>query len=290
MSADFGLLLLTLVLMVRARAVTRMPFFAGVVGVFALHFGMDLAIMFHRRQLGIPLLTACNFLRYGGTVFEGLETVLLLCAIYGIYTQLIAPMVGLHKIGVLLFRWVGAISICLAVAAAFGPHLHGVTDVGVLTGQFQEGASVLTLCLLLALAFATRPLGLSNGSRAFGMLLGLGMLAATDLVASNWFGDPRTQSPYSAVQLIGTVGCLAAAITWSVYFARPEPARRMITLPTTSEFFFWNRVAQALGDEPGRVAIAGFTPDMLAPAELLAFSSPTRQPAPVVEMPQVARR
>ena len=61
----------------------------------------------------------------------------------------------------------------------------------------------------------------------------------------------------------------------------------MITLPTTSPFFFWNRIAEALGDAPGEVAIAGFTPSMFAPAELLAFSATPRQPAPVVEMPKV---
>ena len=47
----------------------------------------------------------------------------------------------------------------------------------------------------------------------------------------------------------------------------------MVLLPTTSPFFFWNKVSEALGDAPGMVAVAGFTPDMLAPAELKALSA-----------------
>ena len=61
----------------------------------------------------------------------------------------------------------------------------------------------------------------------------------------------------------------------------------MITLPTTSPFFFWNRIAEALGDAPGEVAVAGITPDMFAPAELLAFRSVPSQSASIIEMPQI---
>ena len=51
----------------------------------------------------------------------------------------------------------------------------------------------------------------------------------------------------------------------------------MILLPTTSPFFLWNRISEALGDEPGFVAIAGFKPDMLAPAELAAFTAGSKR-------------
>ena len=49
----------------------------------------------------------------------------------------------------------------------------------------------------------------------------------------------------------------------------------MILLPTTSPFFFWNRISEILGDAPGQVAVAGFTPEMLAPAEIEMLTSAT---------------
>lgn len=51
----------------------------------------------------------------------------------------------------------------------------------------------------------------------------------------------------------------------------------MILLPTTSPFFLWNRISEALGDAPGFVAIAGFKPEMLAPAELMAFTAGSKR-------------
>ncbi len=50
----------------------------------------------------------------------------------------------------------------------------------------------------------------------------------------------------------------------------------MVLLPTTSPYFLWNAISEALGDEPGFVAIAGFTPDMLAPAELTVLTAASK--------------
>jgi hypothetical protein len=62
----------------------------------------------------------------------------------------------------------------------------------------------------------------------------------------------------------------------------------MILLPTTSPFFTWNRISEALGDEPGYVAIAGFKPQMLAAAELKVLSSATHKAALPPESAQPA--
>ena len=71
----------------------------------------------------------------------------------------------------------------------------------------------------------------------------------------------------------------------------------MILLPTTSPFFFRNRISEILGDAPGQVAVAGFSPDMLAPAEIEMLTSATANDAPasssfqaVGSLPAEARR
>ena len=66
----------------------------------------------------------------------------------------------------------------------------------------------------------------------------------------------------------------------------------MILLPTTSPFFFWNRISEILGDAPGQVAVAGFTPDMLAPAEIEMLTAATsaegspQGPDPALRQPE----
>jgi hypothetical protein len=141
----------------------------------------------------------------------------------------------------------------------------------------QQGTSVLILCLLLFVCFSTRYLGLTYRSHIFGVSLGLGIFATVSLVESIWYANGVGQTVYSPVYIFSTLGSLVSVLTWATYFAMPQPERKMILLPTTSPFFLWNRISEALGDEPGFVAIAGFKPDMLAPAELAAFTAGSKR-------------
>jgi hypothetical protein len=56
----------------------------------------------------------------------------------------------------------------------------------------------------------------------------------------------------------------------------PEPKRGMVLLPTTSPYFLWNRISEALGDNPGQVAVAGFKPEMLHPTELMVLTAQSK--------------
>jgi hypothetical protein len=75
--------------------------------------------------------------------------------------------------------------------------------------------------------------------------------------------------------------CLAFVI-WAVFFALPEPRRRMIVLPTTSPFLRWNQISLALGDSPGFVVVNEVHPEMFAPAELeiMRRASAKMEPVP----------
>jgi hypothetical protein len=109
-------------------------------------------------------------------------------------------------------------------------------------------------------------MGLSYRSRNFGISLGLGITATSDLVQSAWIGSLNRMDG-----LLSTIHDLASCLTLLtliIYFVIPEPKRRIITLPTTSPFLRWNQISEVLGDNPGHVAIAGLPPDMLAPAEI----------------------
>ena len=109
-------------------------------------------------------------------------------------------------------------------------------------------------------------MGLSHRSKIFGVCLGLGVTAASDLVGSAWLS--HLKSIYSDYAVINGVAIILAISIWAGYFAVPEPKRRMIVLPTTSPFLRWNQISAALGDEPGFVAVGEVTPDMFAPAEV----------------------
>jgi len=211
-----------------------------------------------------------------------IESILALIAVYCIFRLAMAPLKGLQSLGMLVFRWAAAISVAVAFGSAFAPHQSGQKLVISAVTELQRTQSILTLCLLLFVCFAIRPMGLSFSSRIFGVSLGLGMMATANLVQSAWFPGMRMSSTFDVVN--GMVAC-ATMLTWAGYFALPEPKRRIIVLPTTSPFLRWNQISLALGDEPGYVAVGGIPPELFSPAELevmrrASAKMPTSAPAP----------
>jgi hypothetical protein len=212
-----------------------------------------------------------------------LEAVLSLLVIYSVFKLAMAPLQGLQTLGMLVFRWVAAISVAVAIGVALTPHLTGIKFLVTMVTQLQQTSSILTLCLLLFVCFAIRPMGLSFRSRIFGVSLGLGFLATVSLVDSAWIS--HSPNLYSVISLINMVAIVVTLVTWSAYFAFPEPKRRIIVLPTTSPFLRWNQISMALGDEPGYVAIGGIPPELFAPAELEVMRRASSKMSASVESP-----
>ncbi|MEO6806668.1 MAG: hypothetical protein ABI286_06880 [Edaphobacter sp.] len=210
-----------------------------------------------------------------------LEAILSLLVIYSIFKLAMAPLKGLQTLGMLIFRWVAAISVAVAIGVAVTPHLSGIKFMVSMITQLQQTSSILTLCLLLFVCFAIRPMGLSYNSRIFGVSLGLGVLATVNLVNAAWL--TRSPNMYSTLSLINGLALALALLMWSAYFAFPEPKRRIIVLPTTSPFLRWNQISMALGDDPGFVAVGGIPPELFAPAELEVMRRASMKMTPALE-------
>lgn len=271
--AVFFLSMGAIALIWRRRLVREYAALVALLAVFALENGVAVLALFYRQALGIskPLCFAIYVYSYWTYFF--MEYALILLVIYSVFRKAMEPLAGLHQAGKIIFRWVMGVSLTLSVGVAIGPHIATRDFVATLISQMEQGLSVLMLCLLLFVCFSTRYLGLTYRSHIFGVSLGLGIYATVNLVESAWVATRGAASLYSPVYLFSALGACAVLLTWGTYFAMPVPERKMILLPTTSPFFLWNRVSEALGDEPGFVAVAGFKPDMLAPAELAAFTA-----------------
>ncbi len=264
----------------------KLPSFFILLAVSTFHQLVCIPLIFFRPTLGVPKWIAYMVIwntEWAGQLIEGTLTVI---AVYAIFQKLMKPLVGLQRLGRIVFRWVGGISLAMALLVTLTPHADGRVFFANQIALCIEAISILILCLLLFVTFATRPLGLTYRSHLFGITLGLGVGATASLVQSVWLPTRLAGSFYSPVFLITGFGFLLTSTIWGIYLTRPEPARCMVLLPTTSPFLTWNRVAEALGDAPGEVAVGGISPEMFSPAELLAFRAPAR----VVEIPQAAQR
>ena len=232
--------------------------------------GASLAALFFRRACHLPIATAYHLLYWSGWVADLLSFILVILVIYGVFAEAMRPFPGLQRVGRIVFRWVGAASFAVAIALAAGPQVFvknasAWSVIQELVSRLLQGVNVLILCLLIFVCFAIRPLGLTFRSRIFGITLGLAICSMVQLIQAAWSVTVGFTSFYSPIFAFGTFGGCVAVSVWFTYFAMPQPERRMILLPTTSPFFLWNRISEILGDAPGQVAVAGFTPDMLAP-------------------------
>lgn len=290
---EFSLCFALLALMWSRKSLRQFPMLAVFIGLHLLYNAVTIPVLFFRPQLHIDKMMAYNIFFFAHWPSAVLQAIVMVLLVYSIYNMALEPFQPLKKLGTIIFRWIAAISVAVSLGVAVGPHVLGLTQFAVMAGQLQQTASVLTLCLLLFVCFALKPLGLTYGSRAFGVSLGLGMLATNMLVQAAWFGQSAAFQLYGKFSFFSGIGACISFIVWGAYFAKPEPERAMVLLPTTSPYFFWNKISEALGDAPGFVAVSGFTPDSMAPGELAAIleaTKPVPEPQQQVMQPIAVNR
>ena len=224
------------------------------------------------RQLGKPRIApwhAYNLYFWTFWVAYALQAVCQIFLTYTIFDGAMRPLKGLHRLGKIVYFWAAAISVFVAANVAVAPHVSRYLLIQSVVGQFQRASAIITVSLVIFVCAAIRPMGLSVRSRVFGSGLGLGIVALTNTLQSNFFVQPRTMyGTYARVQI--AMSCISQVI-WIYYFAVPEPKRRFVLLPTTSPFHHWNRISELLGHEPGYVAIGGVPPESFAVAEIDIF-------------------
>jgi hypothetical protein len=254
-----------LLTLISSKSVRKFPSLAALLAVRLLS-GTACLTFIGLSGTAIELHLAYKLYFYTYWLSYAVEALLALLIIYSIFKLAMAPLKGLATLGILVFRWAGAISIAVSIGMAIGPQSSGIKFMIAIVKQLQQTSSILTLCLLLFVCFAIRPMGLTYKSRIFGVSLGLGIMATVQLVDLAWLSN--SPELFSVVNITnGIAGCVSMFI-WSAYFALPEPKRRLIVLPTTSPFLRWNQISMALGDDPGFVAVGGVPPEIFAPAEI----------------------
>lgn len=253
-------LLLAAVAFFRSGAVRRFPAVASyfvVRGAQLLFVEVVLSVWGN----GMP---QCDTLRYT-VYFYGFWVSYIACAIsiffvvQEVFKRVMEPVPGLRRLGLMAFRWISIVSVVISVGAIALPAamMPGSSDrLGIIGMQMMRCISVMELCLLAFLALSIHALGRSFRSRLFGIGLGFGIQAATELI----FTAVAAKYPGlgSAANGVQQAIVLLVLSTWTVYFLVPEPAaeRKMVVLPPQSMLARWNALAKGLG-QISQPAVAG---------------------------------
>jgi hypothetical protein len=218
-------------------------------------------LLFFRSHLGLSPNTAFALYFYNCWALGFVEHALMFCIIYQIFRQAMTPFKGLRRLGTMLFKWVCSVAVLVTVCIVVVPGYITVQRYLSIIVQFEQTIGILTICLLLFVCFAIRHLGMTYRSHLFGASLGLGMTGAISLVATWWTSAHGTPSLYSQQYIVTSIFSTLTIMVWGGYFV-------------------WNQISAALGDDPGVVAVSGFTPDSLSPAERLVLGASARREDP----------
>ncbi|HUZ04662.1 MAG TPA: hypothetical protein VMU62_04845, partial [Acidobacteriaceae bacterium] len=196
---------------------------------------------------------------------------------YQLFQKATSGIPGIQKLGTVVFQWATVIALIMAVSTIFTPHSSNVHLANLIYLQIDRSTSILALCLLTFFAFTAQKLGMRYSSRVFGISFGLGMLATNVLVrdALEWSAMSSAQGLF--INIMGEIPQIAAIALWMVYFLKAEPARKLITLPSTSPLILWNETARLLGNSAGQVVVSypdSFMPNVREVAEKAVHRDP----------------
>jgi hypothetical protein len=163
---------LVIALIIAKRAVRTNIFFVCLLAVRGAMVSLATILLFHRKEVGLSLDHAYKLYVYSFWTSSALQSVLQVMILYAVYRTAMKPLDGLKRIGTVIFRWVSSVAVLLSVVVALGPHDDTGARFGNLMAQTQQGVGILTVCLLLFVCFAARPLGLTFRNRQFGVILG----------------------------------------------------------------------------------------------------------------------
>ena len=184
---------------------------------------------------------------------------------YKLLGDALSPFKGIRSLAIIVYRWVAIVSLIAAVGIIFTPGFNLLSGTQTAFYQVVRVSSVLNLSLVAFIALAIRPLGITRGSRIFGVSAGIAITSMANLLQASFFND-HTMSTNAS--LIGDAGQCFAELVWIYYFARPEPPRRFVLLAVSSPLHAWNQIAAVLGNKPSYAAIGGVPPEAFSPAEL----------------------
>jgi hypothetical protein len=175
-------------------------------------------------------------------------------AVQEIFYELMSPVSGLQRLGIIAFRWVSVASLLISIGAAL-PLRENIDIFSLIGTQVMKCTSIMELCLLAFLALAVHSLGRSFRSVIFGIGLGFGLEAASQLIGAALL--VRHPGLYSITNVVLEIVTLTTFLIWTAYFFIPEPAieRAAATLPVSSPLVRWNEIAKALGHSTPHVAI-----------------------------------
>jgi hypothetical protein len=232
------LLVVILLLMIRRRLYKQFPIFFLYTAFELVQFTVLLAVFIHSGSL------AAGQYRGAFSVGTAISTALRFGIIYGILAEVSRNYNALSELGRVLFRWATIILLLIGVALA-GTHGNGADGFFLIVPILDRTVSLMQCGLLMFLFLFSRYFALSWRNCAFGIALGFGILASSELANS----AIRSQIGVGSYLLdnLGMATYHCCVLIWIFYLVAPERStyRTPKKLPE-DDLEVWNEELQRL--------------------------------------------
>jgi hypothetical protein len=223
-----------------------------------LRFTTSVALVFvlnahHFISISVRMQTLVYIYGYWTSYIAG--AVAIFFVVQEIFNQLMSPVPGLRRLGLIAFRWITIASVVISLGAVILPARGGSLNFPLIAEQIMRCVSIMELCLLTFLALTVHSLGRSFRSPLFGIGLGFGLQAASEMFTAALI--VKHPALYSTGNFILQIVTTVTFLTWTTYFLLPERTteRSAVTLPVSSPLIRWNEIAKALGHSTPHVAV-----------------------------------
>lgn len=237
--APHALLVVLAVIMVRRRLVKEFPAFF----LYAVYQAVEFVVLYVLYRLkSVSGMQFAQAWLAGAVISSGLRFAI----IQEIFRHVFGNYPALKDFGTLLFRWATAVLMIVAVtlvAFSSGSEMDRLT----LTCTVVDRAVSTVQCgLLVLILLLTRFLSLPWRSYVFGIALGLGFFASTELgiaaIRVRW-GLAVGRDLFALLTMAVYHGCV---LFWIVTLLLPQPAETRVTSVPTHDLDHWNDALERL--------------------------------------------
>jgi hypothetical protein len=196
----------------------------------------------------------CYVLWFAGSPFvyfvtywtnEGVGLLLGLVVIYEIFNRLFAPYAALKKLAAVVFQSAVVLLVVFGCLIVFLQPAHEPIAMVKALFALEEAGRVLEVGLVIFLFLFASAFGLHWRQYVFGIVLGLGVFTAVELVAVTL----RLQFGFGVHHIMSVARMLSfncSLLIWIGYFLAPELATSPAQIPKRAQLEQWNKAIMEL--------------------------------------------
>lgn len=184
---------------------------------------------------------------YGWFVMQCLDAVLSMAVLLEVFSVMLKPYAGIRRLGSMVCVVAGIILFVIAVwmAIVAPPSDVSYARITARVIAWQRSVDFARLALLFVLFIFSRIFGLNWRYNVFGIAIGLGIMAAVELLAESI----RVEFGFRATHLINMIspaGYVLGILAWSYYFVRQESEVKVSHTPQSAGLLRWNAALEEL--------------------------------------------